>query len=69
MTAVQHFRMRGIDSTCPAGQQPAYVYWNVEDAPDWTAALLSPSALPCGSDPLTDVTDIQIAASWQVVPT
>jgi len=65
---VQYYQMRGIDSTCPAIQQPAYVFWTVVGTPDYTAAQLSPSALPCGSDPLTDVVDIQIAGDWQIVP-
>lgn len=59
-----YYRMRGIDTTCPPAQQPAYVYWTVENDPDFTAAHLDPLDLPCGSDPLTDVVDIQIAASW-----
>jgi len=62
-----YYRMRGIDQTCPAIQQPAYVYWIVEDEPDLTAAQLDPAELPCGSDPLTDVIDIHIAESWTVV--
>jgi len=59
-----YYRMRGIDQTCPAIQQPAYVYWTVQDEPDWLAALLSPSDLPCGSTPSTDVVDIQISGQW-----
>jgi hypothetical protein len=61
---VVYYRMRGIDQTCPAIQQPAYVYWTVQDEPDWLAALLNPSDLPCGSTPSTDVVDIQISGQW-----
>jgi hypothetical protein len=64
---VQYYRMRGVDQTCPAIQQPAYVSWTSEGSPDWLASLLSPSDLPCGSDPSTDVVDIQVAGEWQVV--
>jgi hypothetical protein len=62
--ATFYFRMRGTDTTCPAIQQPAYVYWTVLDNPDWTAAQLDPGELPCGTDPSTDLDDIQIAAAW-----
>jgi len=60
-----YYRMRGIDITCPLVQQPAYVYWTVEAEPDYTAAQLSAGALPCGTDPLTDVADINIAGFWE----
>jgi hypothetical protein len=62
--ATTRYRMRGIDTTCAVGLQPAYVYWTVEDEPDWSAAQLSPGDLPCGTDPATDVDSIVIAASW-----
>lgn len=61
-TERQYFRMRGIDSTCPS--QPTYVYWIVADEPDLDASRLPASALPCGSDPSADVTDVHIAYSW-----
>jgi len=63
----EYFRMRGIDITCPLIQQPAYVYWTVTGSADYTAAQLNPSALPCGTDPLTDVADITIAGQWEVL--
>jgi len=62
---VEYYYMRGIDQTCPAIQQPAYVYWTAQDAPDWLATLLTPGDLPCGTDPSTDVVDINIAGRWQ----
>lgn len=58
-------RMRGIDITCPEIQQPAYVYWTVEGDPDWDASELSAGDLPCGTDPSTDVEDIQLTARWE----
>lgn len=63
---VVYFRMRGIDTTCAAPLQPAYVSWTVQDAPDFTASQLSAGDLPCGSDPLTDVSNIAIAGRWTV---
>jgi hypothetical protein len=63
--AVQkNYRMRGVDSTCPASQQPAYVYWDVTDSPDITAAQADPGILICGSDPLTDIADITVYRTW-----
>lgn len=62
---IEFFKMRGRDQTCPAGQQPAYVYWTVQDAPDTTAAQAQVSDLICGLDPLTDVVDIEVAMKWK----
>jgi len=59
-----YFRMRATDITCPEVQQPAYVYWTVVGCPDWNADQLDPGDLPCGTDPHTDLDDIQIAAAW-----
>jgi hypothetical protein len=61
---VDYFKMRGVDTTCPAGQQPAYVYWTVQDEPDTTAAFAMVSDLICGTDPLTDIDDISVAHTW-----
>jgi hypothetical protein len=58
------YRMRGIDTTCPPAQQPAYVFWTVMNTPDWDASELSAGDLICGTDPSTDVDDIQIAGEW-----
>jgi hypothetical protein len=58
------YRMRGIDTTCPPAQQPAYVFWTVVNVPDWDASELSAGDLICGTDPSTDVDDIQIAGEW-----
>jgi len=58
------YRMRGIDITCPTIQQPAYVFWTVMNTPDWDASELSAGDLICGTDPSTDVDDIQIAGEW-----
>jgi len=60
-----YYKMRGIDQTCAAGLQPAYVHWVSEEEPDLTASLLTPADLPCGSNPSTDVIDIHIAAVWR----
>jgi hypothetical protein len=62
------YRMRGIDTTCPAIQQPAYVFWTVANTPDWVAAHLSAGELICGTDPSTDVDDIAIAGEWVEEP-
>ena len=62
---VVYYKMRGIDQTCPPSQQPAYVYWVAEGAPDTTASLLTPGDLPCGSNPATDVVDIRVASTWE----
>jgi hypothetical protein len=62
--ATFYFRMRATDITCPEVQQPAYVYWTVEGCSDWNADQLDPGDLPCGTDPSTDLDDIQIAAAW-----
>jgi hypothetical protein len=59
----EYFKMRGVDQTCPS--QPTYIYWVVQDAPDLTAAQLDPGDLPCGTDPSTDVIDIEIAMTWR----
>jgi len=40
------------------------VYWTVEGESDWNATALDPGDLPCGTDPSTDVDDIQIAGEW-----
>ena len=61
----EFFKMRGRDVTCPAGQQPAFVYWVVQDAPDETGAFADVSDLICGSDPLTDIVDIEVAMRWK----
>lgn len=62
--ATQFFKMRGIDQTCPSNQQPAYVYWIVQDEPDLDASELNALDLICGSDPSTDVVDIEVAHTW-----
>jgi len=58
-----YYKMRGIDQTCAAGLQPAYVHWVATGAPDLTASLLTPADLPCGTNPATDVVDIRVAAT------
>lgn len=63
-TLTLYFKMRGRDTVCSAGQQPAYVYWVVQDAPDLTASQLNPLDMICGTDPLTEVADIEIAHVW-----
>lgn len=63
--ALEFFKMRGRDQTCPSGQQPAYVYWTVQDAADPTAAFAMVSDLVCGSDPLTDIVEIEVAMRWR----
>ena len=65
VTTTRYFRMRGIDQTCPVGQQPAYVYWTVEGVPDPIASQLTAMDLPCGTDPSTDVIDIHVAFAWR----
>ena len=62
---VSRFKMRGRDVTCPVGQQPAYVYWVVETEPDLTAAFATVGDLICGSDPLTDIVEIEVAHRWR----
>jgi hypothetical protein len=57
--------MRGRDVTCPAGQQPAYVYWVVTGAPDEGALEATVGDLICGTDPLTDIADIEVAFRWK----
>ncbi len=64
-TFIEFFKMRGRDQTCPAGQQPAYVYWTVQDVADPTAAFAMASDLICGSDPLTDIVEIEVAMRWR----
>jgi hypothetical protein len=61
----RYFKMRGRDVTCPGGQQPAYVYWVVQDAPDTGATQATLADLICGTDPLTDITEIEVAHAWQ----
>jgi hypothetical protein len=60
-----YYKMRGRDVTCPAGQQPAYVYWVVTGAPDEGALEATVGDLICGTDPLTDIADIEVAFRWK----
>ena len=62
--STQRFKMRGRDVTCPVGQQPAYVYWVVEDEPDEAALQATVGDLICGTDPLIDIVDIVVAMKW-----
>ena len=61
---ITYYKMRGVDQTCPAVQQPAYVYWVVETAPDTGAAQATLGDLIFGTDPLTDIVEIEVAHRW-----
>jgi hypothetical protein len=61
------YKMRGRDVTCPAGQQPAYVYWVVQGEPDPLALQATVGDLVCGADPLLDIVDIDVAHKWLIL--
>ncbi len=55
---ITYYSMRAIDPDCPT---LTYVSWVVQDQPDLTGSQYVGSR--CGATPLTDIT---IAAKWQV---
>jgi hypothetical protein len=40
------------------------VYWVVEDFPDDALAFVTVGDLICGSDPLTDLVEVEVAFRW-----
>lgn len=58
------YSMRGRDTVCAPALQPSWVYWTVQDTPDFTADRCPPASMMCGTTPTTELADITIARQW-----